>query len=130
MKLRFILVLSLISVAPLWNAAAKAPVTDCDRLAAHPRDVNRVIPGVGFEQMDAPRAIAACRDAVANFPDEPRFAYQLARALDRDNQVLAALEMYRRLADQGYVQAQVTMGLSYLDGTFPKRDPALAFEWF
>ena len=38
--------------------------------------------------------------------------------------------MYRRLADAGYVQAQVTMGLSYIDGTAVETDPSAAAAWF
>jgi TPR repeat protein len=130
MKPAIALVAFLAAAAPYSGAAAKVPVTDCDRLAAHPQDVHKVAPGIEFESIDAAHAIAACRDALANFPDEPRFAYELARALDSGGQVLSAMEMYRRLADAGYVQAQVTMGISYLDGTFVETEPAKAAEWF
>jgi len=130
MKLATAFLLLAVAAAPYSSASAKAPVTDCNRLAAHPQDVHKVAPGIDFDNIDAAHAIAACRDALANFPDEPRFAYQLARSLDRGGQFLTAMEMYRRLADAGYVQAQVTMGISYLDGTVVETDPTKAAQWF
>ena len=73
----------LLWLAPL-PGAAEAPVTECDRLAADPEDPQRPAgvegawwPGGG----DYLAAIAACEEAVARYPDEPRFRYQRARVI-------------------------------------------------
>lgn len=55
-------------------------ITQCDKLAAHFNDPERVTDGVSEKDMDKPAAIAACLAAVKNDPDNPRLNYQLARA--------------------------------------------------
>ena len=55
-------------------------VTECDRLASHGRDPGHVAPAVSSSGMDKPAAIAACQQAVAADPDNPRLNYQLGRA--------------------------------------------------
>jgi hypothetical protein len=55
--------------------------TDCDRLAGKPDDPGRVGEGAKWRGLDADEAIAAfTREAQLN-PGEPRFRYQLARAV-------------------------------------------------
>ena len=68
----------------VWIANASAPITECDRLAAHPLDKHAVSPGINTDNLDASKAVVACRVAVKEFPDERRFKYQLARALAKD----------------------------------------------
>ncbi len=55
-------------------------VTECDRLAAHPRDPGRITEGVSSAEMDKEAAIKACAAAVKADPENPRLNYQLARA--------------------------------------------------
>ena len=62
-------------------ALAVAPVTECDRLAAHPSDPDRVAPGVAQPDVDLAKAIPACQAAVKAYPDSGRLNYQLARSL-------------------------------------------------
>ncbi|MFN7175423.1 MAG: hypothetical protein ACK4MX_00890 [Thermaurantiacus sp.] len=59
----------------------RAEVTECDRLAAHPSDPDRVAPGVAQRDVDLPAAIAACQAAVEADPGNPRLNYQLGRVL-------------------------------------------------
>ena len=54
-------------------------VTECDRLASHPDDPERVIDGIPQGDVDLEAARAACEAAVAEDPDNPRLNYQLAR---------------------------------------------------
>lgn len=88
-----------------------APVTDCDRLAANPPDPDRIALGVPRESMDVPRAIDACRAAVAQYPDEARLSYQLGRCLFYAGHLQDALVSFRRAADLGYRQAHFILGL-------------------
>ena len=52
--------LFLLSLVP---AQAQAPETECDRLAAHPWDPEKVTDGVDWEDLDADRAIPVCEAA-------------------------------------------------------------------
>ena len=67
------------------SASAALGVTpaldDCDREAAGPLDLQGVAKGKLPNEIDAPKAIAACERAVAAYPGTPRFRYQLGRAL-------------------------------------------------
>jgi uncharacterized protein YhfF len=92
------------------TSAATAPLSDCDRLAAHPEDPQRVAPGVERGQIDLPVAIAACERAAAAQGATPRFRYQLARLLFYANQNERAVAEMRRAADTGYPQAQFVFG--------------------
>lgn len=47
-------------------------MTECDRLASHPEDPNRVAPGRHQPEIDLPKAIEACRVVVAADPKNPR----------------------------------------------------------
>ena len=50
-----------------------APVHDCDRLAAPKRRAPQGVSGVSYTELDASRAVPACRQAVAAHPGEARF---------------------------------------------------------
>ncbi len=63
------------------HAVADGHAHECDRLAAHPSDPDRVGDGVGSGEVRLAAAIKACRDAVAEHPGEARFHYQLGRML-------------------------------------------------
>jgi uncharacterized protein YhfF len=97
------------------TAAAVVSPTECDRLAAHPEDPQRVTPGVSQDQIDYPVALAACERAVTAEPANARVRYQLARLLFYTNQNQRAVEEMKRSADAGHVQAQ------YIFGTFVAR---------
>lgn len=103
------------ATAAATRAVAPGPVAECDRLAAHPEDPQKVTPGLPAEQIDYPAAIAACEAAVAAEPANMRVRYQLARVLFYSNANERAVEQMRIAADAGYVQAQ------YIYATFIAR---------
>jgi len=70
---------SLDQIAVYDRAAWSRDVTECDRLAAHPDDPERVIDGVPQGDVDLEAARLTCEAAVAEDPDNPRLNYQLAR---------------------------------------------------
>lgn len=70
---------SLDQIAVYDRAAWSRDVTECDRLASHPDDPERVTDGVAQGDVDLDAARAACEAAVAADPDNPRLNYQLAR---------------------------------------------------
>ena len=97
----------------------------CDELAANPGDAHRVGNGVPYATLkpQAGEAVEACENAVKQKPNEPRFQYQLGRALELlgDGQVRAknrqrALEIHQALVTAGYPAAYDNLAsLYYLD---------------
>jgi hypothetical protein len=91
------------------QAATKDPAAEpheCDRLAAHPSDLNRRATGVADDQIIPALAVAACEAAVASFPNEPRFQYQLGRAYFAKRALDSASEHLEHAAESGYAPAQ------------------------
>jgi TPR repeat protein len=100
------------------GAAGAQTLTACDWEVAHPSDPYRVGPGVSSKAVDTLRAIAACEQAVKEDPAEPRFHYQLGRALvyhaDRNgSDWRVGLPHLEKAAEGGHVQAQFVLGLMY-----------------
>ena len=96
-----VLGLSCLFVAMTWALSANtqqviAPFTDCDRLSANPTDARRLPgwQGVQFKELreNLNVALTACSNAVASYPNELRFRYQFARALQiRDKKAAYAI---------------------------------------
>jgi hypothetical protein len=90
-----------------------AGITDCDRLAAHKSDPDKVIAaGVSSKDISA-AAITACQDAVVGEPNNLRFRYQLARALAENGRAAEGHPDMHMAADGGYRQAQFVLGYLY-----------------
>lgn len=62
------------------HVSVKPELDPCDVEAAAPFDLQGVAPGKLPNEIDAPKAIAACQKATAAHPDVARFRYQLGRA--------------------------------------------------
>lgn len=86
-------------------AAAQVPVTDCDRLAAHPLDRNAVAAGAFATELDVARARASCEEALAAYPDTPRFHFQLARTHFVEGRLDPGAAHLQSAADAGYPAA-------------------------
>jgi len=102
----------------LTAALAGAEPTECDRLAGHPSDPDKVLEGVssGMVRGWNDAAVWSCRRAVAEAPDEPRLRYNLGRALFYRGDRAEALGHLAAAADEGHRQAQFVLGLMYTDG--------------
>lgn len=120
-----------ILIAVLAPLASAQTVTVCDLEAAHPSDPQRVGPGVSSGQVDTSRAIQACRLAVDESPEEPRFHYQLGRgtvyAADRaKTDWRTGIPHVRRAAELGHTQAKFVLSLLYQrDQLWCKAEPWL-----
>jgi hypothetical protein len=91
-------------------------VSDCDRLAAHGSDPDKVVAvGVSGKEIST-EAISACQDAVADEPDNLRFRYQLARALAENGRASEGHPDMFMAAEGGYRQAQFVLGYLYDEG--------------
>jgi hypothetical protein len=108
----------------------QAPQTPCDDLAANSTDRRKLttVQGVAFVTLrsQADRAITACESANANFPNEQRFQYQLARALEFKDRA-RAFGLHEKLSRLQYPAAFDNLGSMYLND---RNDPATAVRYF
>lgn len=96
--------------------SAFADITECDELAAHPSDPDKVVAGVSSSKVVTHIAIPACRTAVALEPEEARLHYQLGRALvywagANDVDIEEGARHVRRAAEMGHEQSEFVLGL-------------------
>ena len=118
------------ALVPLPGYAADSPFHECDRLAAHPDDPDRRSAGVAWRSLESEPAIAACRNALARFPDSSRFRYQYGRALHKGGRPAEAVKHYRTAADQRYGIALSILGKVYAVGISVPRDDVEAVKWY
>ncbi len=97
------------------SGASEIPATRCDELASHPEDPNRVADGIVFESIDAPDAIKACEEALAEYPENPHLLYLAGRAYLRAGEQNKAISLYTKSVNAGYAHAAYSLGLEYLD---------------
>ncbi len=88
-------------------------VTECDRLASHDRDPGHVAPGVSSSGMDKTAAIAACHQAVAADPENPRLNYQLGRAYGYSGRGEEAMPYRLKALEKDYPQSLFVIGYLY-----------------
>lgn len=104
--------------------------TACDLAAAHPSDPERLGPSVDFANLDPQRAIPACEQAVADYPDEMRFKTLLARALDKAGRGEEAAALNETAMQAGSLAAYHNMGNLYRKGLGVPEDLVKAFELY
>ncbi|MDO1580871.1 tetratricopeptide repeat protein [Rhizobium oryzicola] len=97
--------------APTPVALTVAMQENCDRLAGSPFDQNRnsAFAPVDIEQID-PQAVDACRVAF-DTTGNPRFAFQLGRALNKVQQPEQAMSAYETAVQHNYSAAKVNFGM-------------------
>ena len=95
-----------------WSREA----TDCDRLAGHPNDPERVGEGAARADIDLDAAIDACRAALADDPDNPRLNYQLARVYGYAGRHEEGDPYRDRALTAGYPQSLFVVGYIRLEG--------------
>ncbi|MEZ5500826.1 MAG: hypothetical protein R3E77_15540 [Steroidobacteraceae bacterium] len=128
MNAKFLLLLVLALAAT--NSTAADAVTDCDRLAAHPSDPDKLGAGAPSKTIDLPVAEAACRRVIADDPSNIRAHYQLGRVLFYQHKTDAALPELEKAASAGYRQAIFVLGFVNYDGKqLPRNDCRAAGLW-
>lgn len=100
----------------------------CDSLAANPNDRNKVGEGVGFGilKSQSSEAIQACELAVKQNPDQLRFKYQLARALQFTDRP-RAFQIHQELTARRYPAAYDNLGWMFYQD---RKDPNQAIAMF
>lgn len=91
--------------APPDPASVFDEVDECDLLAAHPADPQRVAEGVAETAIIPRLAVRACEAAARRSPAETRFVYQLGRAFEAANRAAEARAQYDRAAQANYAAA-------------------------
>jgi hypothetical protein len=110
----------------------KVGLQECDSLAAHNADTQRVTSAVSYTALKGhnAEAIAACRKATAAFPGVLRFEFQLARALAASGESEEAIVWYLKAAEREYTAAMFNLAIAYDDGTGTAKDQAEANRWY
>lgn len=112
------------------GAQERAPLHACDTLAGNPIDPEHVGTGVRTEDIRVEQAVAACLDAVARYPKEPRFMFQLGRAYRLGRRIADALQWYQAAADLNYPGAWNSLGVMYSQGDGVTADCVKAATYF
>jgi len=72
--------LAILVLAPALAEAGERPL-DCDLLASYEYDARSIATGVADAQVDAAKAVDACRNAPERHPGHPRYQFLYGRAL-------------------------------------------------
>lgn len=91
-------------------------VTECDKLASHGSDPERVSPGVSQSGMRKSAAIAACLADTELQPENRRLRYLLGRAYFYSGRTEDAMPHVTYAAEAGHRQAQFVLGYIYDGG--------------
>ncbi len=117
------------STAAASRTAARAPVSDCDRLAAHEDDSSRVTAAVSFKQINGNRAVRACKAAIRTHPNEGRFHAYLSRAYGAIGDHELSMYHARRSAETGYAFGFHYVYIHYANNMGVKKDLVKQFKW-
>jgi tetratricopeptide (TPR) repeat protein len=85
-------------------------VDECDVLAAHPDDPQRMAEGIPDDRIVPRLAAIACERALKATPAEPRFAFQMGRALLAGGKKKESVTQFRKAADARYSAAWAYLG--------------------
>ncbi len=109
-------------------ASALDDVDECDLLAAHPSDPERVADGIADDAIVPRLAVRACEVAVKRSPNEARFTFQLGRALLAAKRREEAAQHLERAAQRDYAAGLAYLGDAYQFGYGVKADSKRALE--
>lgn len=123
-----------LATAVLWGTPTLAAetITECDKLAAHPSDPDKISPGLHDNQMNYAAAQSACEAAVAKDPNNRRLRYQLGRSYFYDKKFDKGMPHVEYAANAGSQQAQFVLGYIIDTGQAGQAKDACKVEdlWF
>lgn len=103
-------------------------VKECDILAAHPLDLERMAEGVPDERIVPRLATRACEQAIAEEPKDVRFVFQLGRAKLAAGKKKEAAVLFEKAAQAGHAAAWAYLGDAYQFGHNGPSDFEKAYE--
>jgi hypothetical protein len=109
---------------------ADATEASCDVALSEPGAPSRPV-AAAEDRSNADETVAACEQAIARRPDEPRLHHLLGRALEAAGRQDPAAAEYRKAAEAGYAAAAYRLGQMYLAGEGAlEKSQANAAIWF
>jgi cytochrome c-type biogenesis protein CcmH/NrfG len=108
------LLLTLSSV--FYSVVVNASGAECDRLASIAADPDHQSTPINYEEIDGAAVIDACRQAVAQSPDNGRYWVQLGRGYLRLEQGEAMLDAFQKAKSLNYPVAWFALAVVYHTG--------------
>lgn len=105
-------------------------VTQCDRLATQPFDLQAVTEGHLANEIDPAATDKACADAMASYPEIGRFVFQRGRGAFAAGDLKAAGGYFAQAYQMGHVRAGQVLGRMYYLGAGIDRDRDKAVELY
>lgn len=103
-------------------------IFECDVLAAHPADPERMVDGLSDDSIVPRIAILACEDAIKTEPNEPRFTFQLGRALLAVGREDEAFAYFQKASEADYAAAWAYLGDAHQFGLGTSVDGQKAYQ--
>ncbi|WP_373237624.1 peptidoglycan-binding protein, partial [Cohaesibacter celericrescens] len=89
-----------------------------------------VVKGVDYKQLNAEKIIAACNEALADYPSEARFYTQLTRGLHKAGKLNEAFDATKKGADLGSAHSMAYLAVMYKLGEPIAKDLKKSLFWF
>ncbi len=104
----------------------RAPVTNCDIYGAFKEVKVTGYIGSEYHPADATKAIPACENAIAKYPQEGRFPFLLGRVYEDTKDYTKAMRFYRAATDLNHGGAYANVGFLYYNAFGVTQDKAEA----
>jgi TPR repeat protein/uncharacterized caspase-like protein len=105
-------------------------VTQCDRLATQPFDLQAVTEGRLANDLDPAAVDAACAEAMTAYPEIGRFVFQRGRGAFAEGNLKQAISYFEQAYQMGHVRAGQVLGRMYFLGAGIDRDRQKAVELY
>jgi uncharacterized caspase-like protein len=105
-------------------------VTQCDRLATQPFDLQAVTEGRLANDLDAAAVDTACAEAMAAYPEIGRFVFQRGRGAFAAGNLQQAVGYFEQAYQMGHVRAGQVLGRMYFLGAGIDRDREKAVDLY
>ena len=122
--------LGLCGVASAQESSVFDLITECDLLAAHPADPQRMADGVVDDEIVPRLAITACQAALKKAPNDPRHSFHMGRAQLALGRRAEAKTYFDAAAKQKYAAAFAYLGDMYQFGLGVQANAATALDYY
>jgi len=120
----------LLLITTLAISAIYAKANLCDKLAGNPEDSSLQTAGVAFKDIDAPKAIKACRAEYRKDVSNVKVIYELGRAYDAKKNYHSSVKYYKLSCQKGYGLACNALGIAAYVGKGLEQNYAKAMHYY
>lgn len=101
------IVCSILVILSMYSSSSYSSneITKCDEFAAHPDDPGKWAAGVEDSDLVPAPVITYCQQAINEFPDTPRFLFQLGRVYFLQGDISRAVDSLVLAVEKGYAPA-------------------------